>query len=580
MKIPEHIIQEISSKIDIVDVVGDFVSLRKQGGRYWGRCPFHDEKTPSFTVTPEKNLFYCFGCHKGGTVFNFLMEMENLSFVEATERLAKKAGVAIPKGEATSADRRRNALIELYTKAAGSFHYILENASEGEKARTYLDNRGLNAEIRALFQLGYIPRDMKWLFQFLKKKNFSEGFLKESGLFIRNYPRLALLAGRIIFPIQATGGQIIAFGGRNLEERGPKYLNTPETAVFRKRYNLYGLFIGLSAIRKSGAFILVEGYIDVMALHLAGISIAIAPLGTAFTREQANLIKRYAEKGYLLFDGDNAGQEATKKAIYICEEAGIETRVIELPEGADPADILKKEGIEALHKIVKCHINSFNYLVQHAVVKYDVATPEGKEAIIHEIFPFIDKIDTEVKREACLQILADEISVDQRSVLHDYIKGRRKQGVRRPQEEAKSYKLTSELFLMIAIAVHRNYFPRVRSLLTLEDLEDQAARSLYIALEECYRREDETSDGLFERIEDDRLRRTLLERIHSEEFNNNPEQLISDSLGRIKQMSLEKRRIHVEQLLKKAQDGMEIQNLLEEKIFLDEELERLRDWKG
>ncbi|NBF38992.1 MAG: DNA primase, partial [Spirochaetes bacterium] len=331
MKIAKHVIDEIARKVDIVDVVGDYVSLKKRGARYWGLSPFTSEKTPSFSVEPEKQLYYCFSSGKGGSVFQFVMEMEGLSFPEAVRALGERAGVRVEAGESDEESRTRDALKELSTRVAGSFRHIFVNSAGAERARGYMRGRKISEEVLERYEVGYAPADRRWLFNFLRKKQYSPQFLAQTGLFSRQYPEVALFSDRVMFPIHARGGQVVGFGGRRLGEYGPKYINSPESSIFRKRDELYGLYQGMKVIREQEEVYLCEGYMDVLALAEAGVANAVAPLGTSFTEGQARLIRRYAGVVTLLFDADSAGLDAARRAAEILEKAGIEGRVCQLP---------------------------------------------------------------------------------------------------------------------------------------------------------------------------------------------------------------------------------------------------------
>lgn len=583
MRIPDHVIDAINQSLNIVDIVSQYVTLKPSGGRYVGLCPFHQEKTPSFSVTPERNLFYCFGCHKGGNIFTFVMEMEKVSFSEAVELLAKKAGVSIEIGERGEGDKERDALLSLYEGVARSFNYILINTPQGGHARTYLEKRGITSESIANFQIGYAPADRYWLKRFLLKKNFSEQILEKSGLFSKKYPDISFFSERIMFPIHNGSGRIVAFGGRSLSEGGPKYINSPETPIFRKGDGLFGLKQALNDIKHTGEFIIVEGYVDVIAMHQAGIRNVVAPLGTAFTEQQAFVLKRLADKGILLFDGDAAGIQATKRAVPILEKVGIGSRVIPLPDEDDPADILQKRGPEALHILLKYPINSFEYLVKLAIASNDIRTPEGKEAVIRELFPYIEGIESEVKQESCLKIVSEALQLESRAVYDDF-RRRKVSSVTVAEESRRSSglrKLSTDLFLMTALVAHGEMFPYVRSMLTPDDFADDAARYLFILLEDCYRREELNLQKILQKIEDEGVKALLLERLSSGEFDVNQDKLIKDSVLRMKQRSLEKKRQSVLKALAKQEKEManseEMRNLISEKMYLDEELSKLKD---
>ncbi|MFW5685911.1 MAG: DNA primase, partial [Spirochaetota bacterium] len=322
MRIPDHVIDEVARRVDIVELVGNYVQLQRKGARYMGLCPFHGEKTPSFSVDPDVGAYYCFGCHRGGGVFKFLMEIEGLTFPEAVRELGEKVGVEVDTGPEDPHARTRRALGELYNRVARTFAHFL-TTEQGEQARSILHDRAVSDELIARFGIGYAPDDPFWLHGFLSQKGYSTEFLRDSGLFTRANPRRALFAGRIMFPIRTNRGDVVAFGGRIVSGDGPKYINSPETPIYRKREVLFGIDVALPAIRQERAAVLAEGYMDVIALHEAGVNTAVAPLGTAFTAEQAGSLERYIERVTLLFDADAAGTRATRRAAEILEPKGI-----------------------------------------------------------------------------------------------------------------------------------------------------------------------------------------------------------------------------------------------------------------
>lgn len=579
MKIPERKIEEIASKLDITDVVGRYLTLTRKGNRYWGLCPFHHEKTPSFSVVPDKGIFYCFGCHKGGSIFTFVMEMEKISFVEAVSQLAEKAGVALEQSVNDPSLARREAMFELLSRVVGSFSYLLMKSDAGTAALRYLEARKLDRSIIERFTLGYAPADRDWLYRFLRSKNYSPEFLASSGLFSSRYAGKAFFSDRIIFPIYSHRGKVIAFGGRLLEGNGPKYLNSPETEFFKKGENLYGLYQSMEEIRKTRSFYLVEGYVDVLAMHQAGFTNTVAPLGTALTEYQARFLKRNADTALLLFDGDDAGMKATRRAIEICERAGLVSFVQELPPGSDPADVLRNEGAEALKKVLKNRINSFEYLLKKAVNGCDPETPEGKEFVINDLFSYIGCVDSEVRREGYIDLIAQTLGVTRQSVIHDFA---RKPGKAVPPQERNTggpqTGVSSDLYLLLAVTANREYFPFVRTMLIPDDLEDPRARELFIALEEAYRNEEDSVELLLGRIEEPELKTVILDRLATEEFSINSDRVIKDAVYLIRRRSLEKKRSAVLSQLRKAGSGMKdtVKDLLAEKMYLDRELEKLK----
>lgn len=535
MIIPEEKIQEIKDKVNIVDLVSEYVSLKPKGGQYWGLCPFHDEKTPSFSVTPAKDLCWCFGCQKGGGAINFIMEIEKLGFVDAVMMLAKKAGVTIEVDANADPEYtgKRDAMLELYKRVCGSFEHILANSKSSEEAREYIRDRGINQETIDTFQLGYAPGDIKWLYNFLTKKNYSEKFLKESGLFSRNYNKYPLFSNRLVFPIFSIRDEVIGFSGRELGSRGPKYINTPETILFHKGSQLYGISKAFERIRKTRTFVLCEGNIDVLALHQCDIKNAVAPLGTAFTQDQAKLLKRYADKGIIVFDGDSAGGKATAKASIICENLGLDVSVAEIPIGRDPADIMEKDGKDTLQKIVKYPITSFEYLYKCAIEANDIKTPEGMEKTVRELFPYISSIRSDVKRDMCLSKLAEKLGIGKESILGDFLRQKKapvRRGVERKEEIIN---ISDELYLMLAGAANRDYFNIISHSISVDDLKDKNAAQLYRAVMDCENAGEATVEALLMRMGESSLKSLLVEKLSSSQFLINPEEVIRTSVKTI-----------------------------------------------
>ncbi|MAG14205.1 MAG: DNA primase [Spirochaetales bacterium] len=582
MLIPESIIEEIASRLSIVGIVGGYVRLERKGGRYWGLCPFHNEKTPSFTILPDGRGFYCFGCQKGGSIYTFLQEIENISFPEAAEMLAEKAGISLPKSEDGKAENRRKALVELHTRVAGSFHYILKNVEQASEARRYLDKRGIPSEAIDTFQLGFAPVDRKWLHRFLKERSYSAEFLKESGLFSQRYPEMPLFSNRIMFPIHNARGETIAFGGRAFGENQPKYINSPETTLFSKGRNLYGLHIALPDGRKNRTFIVAEGYMDVLAFHLAGISNCVAPLGTALTEEQVLTLKRYAETLIFAFDGDGAGISAAEKGAAVCEKVGIECRVALLPEGSDPAEIVESLGIQELQKLTKSHINGFTFIVQNAIKGFNTSEASGKEKAVRHTLPLLSEVQSEVRREGYIHELADALEVDPKSIQSDIsqlnVDSRWRTGPEEKLERAE--RISNDLFLMLAVALNRYLFREIRKSLSADDLSDSRAKNLFITLEDAYRNDEESFEALLMRIEDEELKKLLIEKAALAEFSINQEKIIRDGVFRIRERSIKNRIGTLERVIREKERVQghfhDIKNLLEEKMFLDAELEKIR----
>lgn len=353
-----------------MDVVSSYVKMQKRGGNYIGLCPFHNEKTPSFSVSPSKQIYYCFGCHRGGNVIKFVMDYENFGFQETLRHLAERAGIALPEEEPDERQKKeaniKERLREIHKAAATYFYYQL-HAEQGKRAKDYFLGRGLSEQTLTRFGLGYAGKSGSDLYRYLKSKGYDDGMLKESGLVsIEERGARDKFWNRAMFPILDTNNRVIAFGGRVLGEGMPKYLNSPETKLFDKSKSLYALNFARQSQRDY--FILCEGYMDVIALHQAGYTNAVAALGTAFTPEHALLIKRYVQKLIISFDSDGAGVSAAKRALPILKEAGLGVRILNLLPYKDPDEFLKNCGAEALEKRIE-EAKKFLYLGNGAAAK-------------------------------------------------------------------------------------------------------------------------------------------------------------------------------------------------------------------
>jgi DNA primase len=597
----------VEHKLDALAVVEEYVRLEKKGGRYWGRCPFHaggQERTPSFTVDPDRKMYYCFGCHQGGSVIKFIMEMDKLSFPEAIETLARRFGVEIVRegGVVEEADPEKNSriqgLTELYRGVSVSFQYFLTERPEGEAAKQYVLSRGITEEMIRRFKLGYAPADRLWLFDFLTKKGFSEALLAASGLFSERYPHSSFFSDRLMFPIADRQGRIVAFGGRIIGKEGPKYLNSRETELYHKGQTLFAIDLALPEIRGTKTAYLAEGYMDVIALHQAGITNALAPLGTAFTEDQARLLGRWAERISLVFDSDEAGQNAAVKAIMTCRKNGLACQVV-VPGGEtggdqaapakDPADILKFQGPEALKKQMKRCILDFEYLVSRSKRLYGNSGPEGKARAIAFLFPYLEALESEVSRDACVGAIAGAFGVDRAVILNDY--DRRFAGKKVSQQEAEKAdwglpRTTDELSLLTLVMVNSSLYPVFRREVNKDEIEDAAAKELFIAMEECFVRDESGPDALLSRINSLSLRNYVASKGISKEFSGNPEQLMRDGIKKLSQKRLKRRLSGIAAELyglehDPAIDGREdrLDELLREKMHIDAELRRLKEGK-
>lgn len=410
----DDLIEEVRSRNDIVDVISQYVHLQKKGSSYFGLCPFHNEKTPSFSVTPSKQMYYCFGCGAGGNVFTFLMEYENFTFGEAMEALAQRAGVQLPErqmsGEARREADRRGRLLEINREAARYF-YMLLRSEKGKAAYRYFSGRGLSPETMQKFGLGYSDKYRDDLYRYLRSKGYEDGILKDSGLVTIDERRGGYdkFWNRAMFPIMDANSKVIAFGGRVMGEGEPKYLNSPETPVFNKSRTLYGLHLARKTRRPQ--MILCEGYMDVIALHQAGFDNAVASLGTALTEGHAGILRRYTKEVYLSYDSDGAGQKAALRAIPILRDAGITCKVINMSPHKDPDEFIKALGPEAYEERIARAENSFMYTLRMREKDFDLRDPEGKTAFYREAARMILEFPDELERDNYIEAVAAHYQV-------------------------------------------------------------------------------------------------------------------------------------------------------------------------
>ena len=408
MRYSDDIIEEVRQKNDIVDVVSQYVKLTRKGSSYFGLCPFHNEKTPSFSVTPGKQMYYCFGCGAGGNVFNFIMEYENYTFGEALKHLADRAGVELPQIEYSKEVREkaqeRAELLEINKQAAQYFYYQLRT-EKGAQGYQYLTGRGLSEETMRKFGLGYSDKFGGGLYQFLKSKGYSDDRLRESGLFNvdERHGMYDKFWNRVIFPIMDVNNRVIGFGGRVMGDGKPKYLNSPETKIFDKSRNLYGLNVARTTRRKY--LILCEGYMDVISMHQAGFTNAVASLGTALTSGHASLLKRYTQEVLLLYDSDEAGVRAALRAIPILREAGVNSRVVNLRPYKDPDEFIKNLGAEAFEERLEQASDSFMFRVSIAESEFPMEEPQGQNRFFERCAEMLLELKDELERNLYIEAI-------------------------------------------------------------------------------------------------------------------------------------------------------------------------------
>ena len=407
----EEVIEEVRTKNDIVDVISGYVRLQKKGSSYFGLCPFHNEKSPSFSVSREKQMYYCFGCGAGGNVFTFLMDYENFSFVEALKFLADRAGVVLPEmeysKEAKARADRKTQLLEI-NKLAAQYFYVQLKSEQGKTAHAYLTGRQLSEETIKAFGLGYSSKYSDDLFRYLRKRGYTEDLIRQAGLINTDEKNGVYdkFWNRVMFPIMDVNNRVIGFGGRVMGDAKPKYLNSPETEIFDKSRNLYGL--NRARTSRKPYFLVCEGYMDVIAMHQAGFTNAVASLGTALTSGHASLVKRYTKEVLLLYDSDGAGIRAALRAIPILREAGVTSRVVSLKPWKDPDEFIKNEGAEAFEERLDRAMDSFMFRVHIAEQEFAMDAPQGQNQFFERCAGMLLELSDELERNLYIEAIVKE----------------------------------------------------------------------------------------------------------------------------------------------------------------------------
>lgn len=458
----DEFITDLKENVDLVDLVSDYLELKKSGNRYKGLCPFHSEKTPSFFVNPDNNFYHCFGCGAGGDTISFVMEIENLTFVESVKMLAERSGMELPdlSDQQRQHYKEREQLFSLNKLAARFYNYILTETEIGKDAYDYLKKRGFDKADIKEFNLGYAADEWRFLLTFLQKKDFSIDLIKKAGLISegKNNSYYDKFRNRVIFPIFNNRGEVIAFGGRILETEaedsfGPKYLNSPETPIFSKKKNLYGLHLAKDSIREADSCIIMEGYTDVIQAHKNGFKNSIASLGTAFTEEQAKLIKRYAENAYIAYDADTAGNKATLRGLDILSQTGINVKVIQLEEGSDPDQLLRNEGQEAFNNFIEGAVNLIDFKINMIIKNKNLSEPGVRKKVLRSIVELLSEVKDSLEREIYIEraaektnfkadVLAKEVEKDfKKNKSRNYQRNREKQN----KQVEKEFDLYSQL---------------------------------------------------------------------------------------------------------------------------------------
>ena len=495
----DEIIEEVRSKNDIVDVISGYVRLQKKGSSYFGLCPFHNEKSPSFSVSRQKQMYYCFGCGAGGNVFTFLMEYENYTFQEALKYLADRAGVELPEEDYSKEARERadtKAILLEINKLAAQYFYVQLKSEQGKLAMNYLRNRELSDDTIKAFGLGYSNKYGDDLYRYLKSKGYSDTLISKAGLISIDEKQGAYdkFWNRVMFPIMDANSRVIGFGGRVMGDAKPKYLNSPETLIFDKSRNLYGLHRARRT--KKSYFLLCEGYMDVISLHQAGFTNAVASLGTALTPGHASLIKRYVQEVYLTYDSDEAGTKAALRAVPILKDVGIVAKVIRMDPYKDPDEFIKNLGAEAFEERIQKAKNGFMFSLEILSKNYDMGSPEGKTEFMREVARRLTTFDEEIERNNYIEAVAGTYHVGYEDLRKLVSKVAIQTGLAKPAERARTSQkrkeakedgiLTSQKLLLTWLTSDENLFRQIEKYITPEDFTGELYRTVAELLYEQY----------------------------------------------------------------------------------------------
>ena len=501
MYYPDELVEEVRAKNNIVDVISGYVRMQRKGNSYFGLCPFHNEKSPSFSVSPDKQMYYCFGCGAGGNVFTFMMAYENCSFPEAIKELADRVGVALPEMEYSEEVKKREGrkakLLEVNKEAAKYFYYLLRSP-KGAVGHQYLSGRALSEETMKKFGLGFASVSNNELVSYLRSKGYADELIKEAGLasFDERYGMHDKFWNRVMFPIQDINHRVIGFGGRVMGDGKPKYLNSPETMIFDKSRNLYGL--NFARTSRKNNIILCEGYMDVIAMHQAGFTQAVASLGTAFTVGQANLLRRYTNDVLLAYDSDGAGVNAALRAINILRESGLRGKVINMEPAKDPDEFIKANGADAFQERMDKAENSFFFELRILERDYDLNDPDSKTGFYREIAKKLCNFEEEVERENYIESVAEKYHIGYENLRKLVVSYAAKTGFVKPVERPKptvSSKSTpqentkkSQRLLLTWITEEPELYPKIKKYIQVEDftetLYQQVAGKLFEDLEQ------------------------------------------------------------------------------------------------
>ena len=583
MYYPDELIEEVRSRNDIVDVISGYVRLQKKGSSYFGLCPFHNEKSPSFSVSREKQMYYCFGCGAGGNVYTFLMEYENFTFQEALKYLADRAGITLPEPEYSKEAKEkagRKAVILEINKKAAMYYYAQLKSPQGKKAYTYLTDRGLSDDTIKAFGLGYSSIYSDDLYKYLRKEGYSEDMIRQAGLINTDEKKGVYdkFWNRVIFPIMDVNSRVIGFGGRVMGDAKPKYLNSPETEVFDKSRNLYGL--NRARTSRKPYFLLCEGYMDVISLHQAGFTNAVASLGTALTPGHASLIRRYVKEVYLTYDSDEAGTRAALRAVPILRDAGISAKVVRMDPYKDPDEFIKNLGAEEYERRIQNARNGFMFSLEMLEKDYDMNSPEGKTEFFRETARRLLAFEDELERGNYIEAVASAYRVSRESLEKLVAKSAVSAGMARPVSRPRSSEnrekgrpreegiLTSQKALLTWMIENDSLFEKISRYIHPEDFTGEIYRKVARLLYEQHENGKLNPSQILNHFTEEEEHRTAASlfntKIRELRTKEEEEQALKDTILRVKSHSINERTRDLD-----PADMAGLQRLMEEKRSLE-----------
>ena len=589
--ITRQTIDEINNKTNIVDVIGKYVRLEKRGGRYWGLSPFKQEKTPSFTVDPDKGFYYCFSTHQGGDLIKFVMTIERYTFYEAVKYLANRVGVEVEqdKGAGYQSNSISKALKDLNMRIAHSYHYILISTDEGHKARAMLDERKISADTIRRYTIGYCPSDPLWLYTFLCKKGYSADLLKKCGLFRRDM-RTSHFAGRIVFPIRNRSQDIIAFGGRTLDTGDPKYkyINSSDSILYKKKHELFTDYSLLRTAKTDDPIYVVEGYFDLLAMREVGIDHAVATLGTAFSADHARVIKRYSSNAVLLYDGDSAGADAARRSALIMQQADITPAVCILPTDTDPADLRVRD--EAFQKNAVEYIRERTQEIIPFLIQWSNKNnrQNNREKLaIKMVFEYINTVSSAIRRDQLIDQVGKLLNIQQEAVKIDFQEYMNRGFRHAPKREYLSTipdrNQAVELECMITSVLFPHEFMYVRSILDIGYFSNPQAIELFNIQDAAYHNNENNTEDIIKNISNEHLRMLIKAQWDEKKHVPDGTRLVRTSVHTLKRRHLMKYKHEIINQMKTSEsdassnmraDSEIIQKLQHELLYLEGEIKK------